>query len=96
MFDLPSVDKKDLKQYQKWHKFLIRTGFIMMTESVYSRLVINKSVSASIKKLVKNNLPTKGEVQMIEITEKQFASIEYLLGAKKTNVIDGIERYVEI
>ncbi len=96
MFDLPSVKKTELRAYRKWHDFLVRTGFIMMTESVYSRLVINKSVSTKIKNLIKDNLPKKGDIQMLEITEKQFASIEYLLGNAKTDVINTPERYVEI
>ena len=96
MFDLPSVKKTDLRHYRKWHDFLVRTGFIMMTESVYSRLVINKSVSQSLRKLVSDNLPPKGDVQLLEITERQFASIEYLLGTAKSNVVTSAERYVEI
>lgn len=68
----------------------------MMTESVYSRLAINKSSSATIKRLIKENLPPEGDVQMLEITERQFSSIKYLLGTAKTNVVDTAERYVEL
>lgn len=96
MFDVPSVSKADMKNYRIWHDFLVKTGFIMMTESVYSRLVPNKSISESIKKLVRNNLPPKGNVQMLEVTEKQFAEIEYCLGERQNCVIDSFERYVEI
>lgn len=96
MFDLPTVKKKDLKNYRKWRSFLLRTGFIMMTESVYSRLAINKSSSTTMKRLIKENLPPEGDVQMLEITERQFASIKYLLGKAKTNVVDTAERYVEL
>lgn len=96
MFDLPSVTNKELRFARKWHKFLINTGFIMMTESVYSRLAINKSVSASIKKMITKNLPPKGDVQLLEVTEKQFASIEYYLGKSKSNIIDINARYIEI
>lgn len=96
MFDLPSVSSKEIKAAQRWHKFLIRTGFIMMTESVYSRLAINKSISTSIKRLVNENLPPRGNIQLLEITEKQYASMEYLLGDIKTNVVNTTERYVEL
>lgn len=68
----------------------------MMTESVYSRLAINKSSSTKIKRLIKENLPPKGDVQMLEITERQFSSIEYLVGTVKTNVVNTPERYVEL
>jgi len=96
MFDLPSVSNKEMKIANKWRKFLVRSGFIMMTESVYSRLVMNKSISASVKKLIKDNLPPKGDVQLLEITERQFSSIDYYLGKSKSKVIDSNLRYVEL
>lgn len=96
MFDINSVTKQDMKNYSKWHKFLIDTGFIMMTESVYSKLVLNPSVSKSIKREIKNNLPPRGTVQVLELTEKQYNSIEYYLGESKNNVVNSIARYVEI
>ncbi len=96
MFDLPSVSNKEIKMANKWRKFLIQSGFIMMTESVYSRLVMNKSISSSVKKLIKENLPPKGDVQLLEITERQFSSIDYYLGKSKNKVIDSNLRYVEL
>jgi CRISPR-associated protein Cas2 len=96
MFDLPVITKKELRNAVKWHKFLLQNGFIMMTESVYSRLAINKTVSTSIRKLIMSNLPPIGSLQLLEITEKQYASIEYLLGTPQCKVINSIERYVEL
>jgi CRISPR-associated protein Cas2 len=96
MFDLPSVTNKEMKYARKWHKFLAQNGFIMMTESVYSRLVMNKSISEGLKKLVKANIPPKGAIQLLEVTEKQFSSMDYLLGEIQNKIIDSIERYVEL
>lgn len=96
MFDLPTTTNKHLRAYRKWHKFLGKAGFIMMTESVYSRLAINKSVATSVKKLVKENLPPAGDIQLLEITERQFANIDYLVGQPKTKVINCQERYIEL
>ena len=42
-FDLPSVDSKDLVEYRNFRRFLIKNGFIMMQESVYSKLVTTGS-----------------------------------------------------
>ena len=36
-FDLPSVTYADQKEYNKFHKFLIKNGYIMMQESVYTK-----------------------------------------------------------
>jgi len=53
-------------------------------------------VSTSVKKLIYKNLPKDGIIQLLEITEKQYAEIEYCLGESKSNVVNTIERYVEI
>lgn len=96
MFDLPSTSKKDMRFYRKWHKFLVQNGYLMMTESVYSRLLLNKSIAISARNKLKQNLPPSGDVHLLEITEKQFASIEYCLGNTQSLVIDTVDRYVEI
>lgn len=95
-FDLPVVTHKELVEYRKFHKFLIKNGFIMMQESVYSRLVINRSSLALVKKKIKGNLPTGGNIQLLEITEKQYAGVEYLRGRSQKNIIDTEDRVVEI
>ena len=95
-FDLPMETSKDLAQYRTFRKFLIKNGFIMMQKSVYSRLVLNNSSSNLLKRHVSRNLPKTGLVQLLEITERQFASIEYLVGQSKSNVLDSDERVVEL
>ena len=95
-FDLPMVASKDLAQYRIFRRFLIKNGFIMMQQSVYSRLVLNNGSSNLLKRHIANNLPKNGLVQMLEITEKQFAGIEYLVGKRKTNIIDSDKRIIEL
>ena len=36
----------------------------------------------SVKKRVEKNAPQKGLVQLLCVTEKQYASIEYITGSK--------------
>jgi CRISPR-associated protein Cas2 len=96
MYDLPSVLKNELKIARIWHKFLIRNGFVMHSESVYTRLAINKTVASSIKKLVRKNKPKNGIVSMLEITEKQFVEMEYLAGTPQEEKVDSLKRYLEI
>ena len=43
-FDLPTITSLDKKEYRQFRKFLIKDGFIMMQESVYSKLALNQSV----------------------------------------------------
>ena len=93
-FDLPTETAKDRKIYSKFRKFLINEGFIMMQESVYAKLALNNSIVNSIKDKINKNRPPKGIVQLLVITEKQFSSIEYIVGNKTSNVVDNTERFV--
>lgn len=95
-FDLPMVTHRELVEYRNFRKFLIKNGFIMMQQSVYSKLVINRNSLLLVKKKVKDNLPKGGNIQLLEITEKQYASIEYLRGKAQNKVIDSEARVVEL
>ena len=93
-FDLPSITYADQKEYNKFHKFLIKNGYIMMQESVYTKLALNNSVVLSEKEKLKKNKPPKGLVQILVITEKQFARMEYVVGNKKSDVEDTESRLI--
>lgn len=93
-FDLPTETAKDRKIYSKFRKMLINEGFIMMQESVYSKIALNQSIANSIKEKIRKNKPPHGLVQMLEITEKQYSGIEYIVGSKASDVIDNTERLI--
>ncbi len=95
-FDLPMLTDKNRREYEKFHKYLVRNGFIMMQKSVYSKLVINNVTSAAVKQRIKNNLPPEGIVELLEITENQFSRIEYLVGEEQQLTIDSLDRIVEV
>ena len=95
-FDLPSVTTKDLTEYRNFRRFLLKNGFIMMQESIYSKLVLNNNSSALLRKQINKNLPSRGIVQLMQITEKQYSNIEYLIGKPETNVINSDKRIIEL
>ena len=95
-FDLPTDTAKDRKIYAKFRKELVNEGFIMMQESVYTKLALNNSIVNSVKEKIYKNRPPKGIVQMLVITEKQFSSIEYVVGKKDTDILDNTERMIII
>jgi len=95
-FDLPTLTVADTRNYRKFHKFLITNGFIMSQYSVYTKLVLNATQADSVKELLKKNVPQKGLVQCLQITERQFASIEYMAGKAQTKIVDSDSRWVEI
>ncbi|MDO4711661.1 MAG: CRISPR-associated endonuclease Cas2 [Peptostreptococcaceae bacterium] len=93
-FDLPTTTKKDIREYTKFRKFLIRSGFVMMQESVYSKIALNTTAVDAIVRNVRKNKPPSGLVQMLTITEKQFARMEHVVGESKTDVLDTDDRLV--
>lgn len=95
-FDLPTITDKDKRAYQRFHKFLLKTGFIMMQKSIYSKLIINNVSSLAVKQKVKENLPTEGSVALLEITENQFSKIEYVVGEEQNSIINSTDRLVEL
>ena len=95
-FDLPMLTSKDKREYNRFHKYLLRNGFIMMQKSVYTKLVINNVTSAAVKQRIRDNVPTDGIVEMLEITENQFSKIEYLVGEEQQLVIDNLDRLIEL
>lgn len=95
-FDLPSVTTAEKKHYRKFHKFLKSEGFIMLQESVYSKLVLNSGSAKFIERKVEQNKPPDGIIQILTITEKQFAGIEYVIGQSSSKVIDSTERLIII
>ena len=93
-FDLPTETAKDRREYSKFRKFLISEGFIMMQESIYSKLALNNSIVISEKEKINKNKPPKGIVQLLMITEKQFSEIEYIVGNSTSNILDNTERLI--
>ena len=80
-FDLPMDTLEEKREYRKFRKALIKNGFIMMQESVYCKLMTTPSVENSVKNMIQMNKPSKGVVQTLVVTEKQFVKMEYVVKA---------------
>lgn len=93
-FDLPTETNEDRRAYRLFRKALIKAGFLMMQESVYTKLLTTPSVERSVKNMIHKNKPEKGIVQMLTVTEKQFSKMEYIVGEASGDVIDSEERIV--
>lgn len=94
MFDLPVVTVTDKKEYTKFRKYLLKSGFLMMQESIYCKLAQNSTAADAIVENVRKNKPCNGLVQAMKITEKQFSKIEYIVGESSSEVLDSDERLV--
>lgn len=91
-FDLPVETGEDKRNYRRFRKLLITNGFVMMQESVYTKLITTPSVENHIKNVLHKNKPPKGLIQCITITEKQFAKMEFVVGESITDVINNDKR----
>ena len=96
MFDLPVTTSQERKQYRTFRKNLIKSGFIMVQESVYSKLVPNSVAADTVISGLYKIKPENGLVQAIRVTEKQYNNMEFIVGCRKTDVIDTDERLVVI
>lgn len=93
-FDLPTLTAKDKKEYRNFRKHLIKSGFLMMQESVYCKLVQNTTAADAMIDNLKKNKPDKGLVQLLKVTEKQYTKMEFVVGKTSSNVLDSDERLV--
>ena len=93
-FDLPVETVANRRAYSKFRHFLLDDGFIMMQKSVYSKVALNAAAAKSVCDNLRHHLPPDGIVQLLTITEKQFQSIDYLLGESQTEVVDTLDRFV--
>lgn len=93
-FDLPVQTSADRREYTQFRKHLIKSGFMMVQESVYSKLALNMSSAAAIMQSVRLQKPPQGLVQMLVVTEKQYARMEYVVGENQSEIIDSDERTI--
>ncbi|QKF85281.1 CRISPR/Cas system-associated endoribonuclease Cas2 [Campylobacter blaseri] len=93
-FDLPTKTSKDIKNYSKFHKFLLKNGFMMLQNSVYSKIVLNQTSANLLSSRVRANSPEKGNIILLSITEKQFNKMEYIIGEQKDSVVSSSDRVV--
>ena len=82
LFDLPTETKKDIKEYIKFRKNLLKDGFTMFQFSIYVRHCASMENAEVHKKRVKSFLPEYGNVGLMCITDKQFGNIELFYGNK--------------
>lgn len=93
-FDLPVTTLEERRLHARFRKFLLKSGFVMMQESVYSKLALNAVSAKTIINSVHVASPEKGLIQLLTVTEKQYNGIEMIIGDKNSDVLDSVERLV--
>lgn len=79
-FDLPVKTSIERSEATRFRNFLLRDGYYMVQYSVYARVCNGIDAVEKHRRRVKNNLPNNGSIRMLVITEKQYESIDILIG----------------
>ncbi|MCL0312533.1 CRISPR-associated endonuclease Cas2 [Apilactobacillus sp. TMW 2.2459] len=85
MFDLPVVDPEDRRNASHFRQYLLKNGYSMLQYSIYDRIVTGIDMSKKYEESLKRNVPDKGSIRMLRITEKQFNNMDILVGYKSPN-----------
>ena len=94
MFDLPTETSMDRRHYRWFRKFLIDHGFVMMQESIYTKICPNMHAVRKAELSIEGHCPPHGLVQIITITERQFAGMKLLVGGNDGIHVQSDERLV--
>ena len=93
-FYLPVETSAQRREYRRFRKFLLRSGFVMMQESVYSKIVLNATAAAAVRENIRKHKTAEGLIEMLLVTERQFERMEIIVGEAQNLVIDSDERLV--
>lgn len=80
-FDLPVKTKAERRNATRFRSFLLQDGYHMIQYSVYARVCNGMDAVHKHKARLRANLPENGSIRALVITEKQYESIEIMLGA---------------
>jgi CRISPR-associated protein Cas2 len=83
LFDLPVITPEERKTASSFRKFLLDQGFHMSQFSVYYRLLSGKEALDGYIKAIQKQLPKKGRVDIVAITDKQYEGIISFSGKTK-------------
>jgi CRISPR-associated protein Cas2 len=82
-FDLPVTKKIDRKAAAKFRNFLLNDGYLMLQFSVYARIMNGEERAEKHIERLRQNVPVKGCVRGLKITDLQFNRSIRFVGEKK-------------
>lgn len=93
-FDLPVKSKRQRKVAAAFRNFLLKDGYHMVQFSIYARVCNGYDAVETHKSRLYCHLPENGSIRLLVITEKQYQSIEILVG--KLNKDDSPAAYEQL
>jgi CRISPR-associated protein Cas2 len=85
LFDLPVVTKQERRAATTFRKFLIKDGYFMMQYSCYCRICGSYEILQKHERRLEANLPERGAVRTLAVTERQFMRMKILVGEEVPN-----------
>lgn len=91
-FDLPVTQKEDRKIATRFRKDLLNEGFTMLQFSVYCRVCRGQDIVEREIRRIKQVLPPKGNIRILQVTDKQYGNMQFLVGMPQKEEIIGAEQ----
>ncbi len=82
-FDLPVKTKEERKRYADFRKHLLKIGFVKLQFSVYARCDLGEERAEVVAARVRAMLPPRGEVRIMQITDRQYARMRVYVGKRR-------------
>ena len=82
IFDLRSTTADERRNYRKFRKYLLSSGYSFLQESVYAKLVRSKNTCKSEMAALSDCSPDDGNVITITMPFDDFKKINFLKGEK--------------
>lgn len=79
-FDLPVGTKTERRHANRFRKFLKTDGYLMLQFSVYARICRSDVGVEKHLLRARANLPPRGSVRALQVTDKQYARMKFLVG----------------
>ena len=79
-FDLPVGTKPERRAATRFRNFLKDDGYMMLQYSVYARVCRGEDGAVKHVARVTRNLPGKGSVRALQVTDRQYGRMRMLLG----------------
>lgn len=73
-FDLPTVEKSDMREANRFRKNLLNLGYFMLQESIYVRNCVSYEKTEKYIANIERIAPPSGAISVFFITDKQWSS----------------------
>jgi CRISPR-associated protein Cas2 len=93
MFDLPVETVEQRRDYNRFRKLLLKTGFVQLQLSVYGRFSGSEESAESARLKVRGAIPPYGQVRLLSVTDHQYGRMELWFGKKRKRAEDPPAQY---